>query len=737
MIDPRLIVAYEKQTANLSTPAMMLKVPAAARIISFGVEAVPDLLTVLRMGRHSDVSIMALLGKITGKQPVPKEARGDIRKMAAAWLSAFTMHDAGFDPGQDRDEHGRWSSGGSADLPPKPGTAPIPEGHVRLYHQTSEQNLAKIAKEGIKFEHARGIEGPKAIYADPQGFYGKPDRTPTVEFHVAAARFQSPFVTGADVTPGEIVGIHYPWHQHAHYIEEHPDVLKAVLAGEHDDLLTYQQEGPAIRFIKEKYGAPNFAGVKDVRPPSEDVHEVVQASFTHGKVIGPEIAAMKDIHHVAVGSDYTARVAALAAKIAGPNGYISRPIVDDEGNVLEGQHRTGAMELLGATHIPITRVVDLARGQPIDAMEAAIKKAGPLHPDQRHQIMGQVLDMIHETGSAKQALDEFEFPAQFEPHFRAALQAASMTSSEAKTGGEVGRPEERTGPDRSGSGGGGTGGARSAAEAQASAATAASGHAALAGLPSKPIKIGDEWYVPGPLGRAREAAESYMKAAGLPYDPPKQYLKVDKERATRIAGAFDAMPHAPDDPQVKASYEALARETLAQWQAIKATGLKVEWIKDGQPDPYAVTPRLGAMDVVHNNHWWGFPTALGFGTGPDAEAALHNNPMLTPTSEVIDGHKCVVNDIFRIVHDYFGHFKEGVGFRADGEENAWRSHSAMYSELARGAMTSETRGQNSWVNFGPYGEFNRSASAGDTHYAPQKIGLMPEWTWNEGRKDKV
>jgi len=47
-------------------------------------------------------------------------------------------------------------------------------------------------------------------------------------------------------------------------------------------------------------------------------------------------------------------------------------------------------------------------------------------------------------------------------------------------------------------------------------------------------------------------------------------------------------------------------------------------------------------------------------------------------------------------------------------------------------MTSETRGQNSWVNYGPNGEANRTASAEDTKFADQKVGLMPEWTWTEG-----
>jgi hypothetical protein len=88
-----------------------------------------------------------------------------------------------------------------------------------------------------------------------------------------------------------------------------------------------------------------------------------------------------------------------------------------------------------------------------------------------------------------------------------------------------------------------------------------------------------------------------------------------------------------------------------------------------------------------------------------------------------------------VVHDYFGHVKDGVGFRADGEENAWRSHSAMYSPLARMAMTSETRGQNSWLNFGPYGEANRTAKTEDTHFADQKIGILPQFAIDDGRSD--
>lgn len=137
-------------------------------------------------------------------------------------------------------------------LPPEPGTAPIPPDHVRLYHQTDASNLGAIKHQGILFSKARGIEGPKAIWADETGFYGDPKHTPTVEFHVHKDRWRKPWVHG-DVAPHEIIAVHRGWHNTARYIEKHEDGIRRVLAGEHDDLLGDPKYGPAIRYIKHKY----------------------------------------------------------------------------------------------------------------------------------------------------------------------------------------------------------------------------------------------------------------------------------------------------------------------------------------------------------------------------------------------------------------------------------------------------------------------------------------------------
>lgn len=227
-----------------------------------------------------------------------------------------------------------------------------------------------------------------------------------------------------------------------------------------------------------------------------------------------------------------------------------------------------------------------------------------------------------------------------------------------------------------------------------------------------------------------------MVSTGRVYEPMRTYAKVDVPRARRIADAFDKMRHHPTDPLVRRAYRAMIDETLAQWQFIKKTGLKVEFINPAQGDPYYVSPRLATEDVRNNNHLWVFATDDGFGTEGITAREMADNPMLEfAPGETIGGRPARVNDIFRLVHDWFGHIKDGVGFRADGEENAWRSHSTMYSDEARKAMTTETRGQNSWLNYGPYGEKNRTAKSEDTVFAEQKIGLLPDWVFEEGLAD--
>lgn len=149
-------------------------------------------------------------------------------------------------------------------LPAEPGTTPIPDGHIRLYHRTRASNMKSIAKTGLSIDHAKGYEGPKAIYGDPEGFYGKPgdvtDGSVDVEFHVPKEKFRGTIVNMDEVPTKNIIAIHQNWHNTARYMRDDPKSIKAVLSGEHDDLLDGSEGDQykySIKHIKHVYGKSN------------------------------------------------------------------------------------------------------------------------------------------------------------------------------------------------------------------------------------------------------------------------------------------------------------------------------------------------------------------------------------------------------------------------------------------------------------------------------------------------
>jgi hypothetical protein len=251
----------------------------------------------------------------------------------------------------------------------------------------------------------------------------------------------------------------------------------------------------------------------------------------------------------------------------------------------------------------------------------------------------------------------------------------------------------------------------------------------LEGLPEA-VEVGGRMEPFGTDQRIVDLAGQYMADRGLAYQPQTIYAPLDVERAKRLADAFDKMKHTPTDKKTQKAYKALAKETQDQYEALLKAGYKFDFIRGA--DPYG-NPRNAINDVVLNKRMSVFPTDEGFG-GPAAAAVdISGNPLMARSDlRIGNDPSTTYNDLFRAVHDVFGHAKHGVGFRARGEENAFQSHARMYSPEALPAATSETRGQNSWVNFGPFGAQNRVASPTATEYAAQKTGLMQPWTYQEG-----
>jgi hypothetical protein len=206
------------------------------------------------------------------------------------------------------------------------------------------------------------------------------------------------------------------------------------------------------------------------------------------------------------------------------------------------------------------------------------------------------------------------------------------------------------------------------------------------------------------VAHGREYHEKHKAQFGLDRDFDSPGPTWNPELSKRTAAAFEKAKHLPDHPKVRAAYDQLAKEIEAQHAFLVSKGVRfTPWTKEGQP--YANSKEMQA-DVHNNGHLHYFPSDRGQGQGEVSK------PSLSPE----------VNDKFRAVHDYFGHAMNGHQFGPKGELQAWGDHAKMFSPLARAALTTETHGQNSWVNFGP--ESHRPVT--ERPYAPQKATLLPK-----------
>jgi len=234
-----------------------------------------------------------------------------------------------------------------------------------------------------------------------------------------------------------------------------------------------------------------------------------------------------------------------------------------------------------------------------------------------------------------------------------------------------------------------------------------------------------------------EISKQFKKDNGIDTPEGERITEIDEENSKRIADAYEEMEDSPDDPIVQKAYEELADQTAEQHKAIMDAGYEVE-LWEGEGEPYKNAQEM-IDDLRNNKHMYIFSTEAGFGENPITDKQRKQNKMLQDSGfKDKNGKPLLYNDVFRFVHDFFGHSERGNAFGAKGEENAWDVHYRMYkSPLARRALTTETRGQNSWVNFGkhlrnPDGSIKTAKDQGyipprDRPFAEQKMGLLPEW----------
>ncbi|MBB4752519.1 hypothetical protein [Actinoplanes lobatus] len=170
--------------------------------------------------------------------------------------------------------------------------------------------------------------------------------------------------------------------------------------------------------------------------------------------------------------------------------------------------------------------------------------------------------------------------------------------------------------------------------------------------------------------------------------------RLDPAVGAAIAAAYMAAP--VRDPRAGAAYAAFRRETIRQYAYLVGRaefgGLGVT-VRIMDTDPYADAAAM-IDDLVHRE------------LKVFATAATDNPHPVLSNAE---------NDMFRAVHDAFGHASIGRGFDGHGEEAAWLKHRSMYSPLAGRALATETRGQNCAMIFHYRGQ----------RFAEQKAALLP------------
>lgn len=212
----------------------------------------------------------------------------------------------------------------------------------------------------------------------------------------------------------------------------------------------------------------------------------------------------------------------------------------------------------------------------------------------------------------------------------------------------------------------------------------------------------------------------YTRERGMAPHAPEPFVPAN---SMKTADNYAAMPHAPNDPAVAASYQSLRNEIKQQYLYLRdRAGLNIEASRKNYPTSAAMVD-----DVQKNNHLNFFPTEAGFGE----DAAPSDHPML----QVDPDTGMTFNDMFRAVHDYFGHASEGNSFGPKGEQAAFNAHRNTLTPGAHGALASETKGQNSVVNFGPHMRDQQGAllpkdlapRPQDRPFAEQKTGLLPEY----------
>jgi hypothetical protein len=184
-------------------------------------------------------------------------------------------------------------------------------------------------------------------------------------------------------------------------------------------------------------GMPLVGGVKALRGVAgakklpykaarESLRDVADANFDYGIPVGNRTVNIDTLRGgMSAAADDAAKVNKIAQQMSSKDGYIERLIVDQNGNVIEGQHRLRALQSLGVQDVPVSVIQDYS-----DVVET-LQKQG-MRPEHARQVTQQTHDMLKESGSAAKVRSDYNLSGQYEAQFESALDL--MDAPKAKQG---------------------------------------------------------------------------------------------------------------------------------------------------------------------------------------------------------------------------------------------------------------------------------------------------------------
>jgi hypothetical protein len=210
----------------------------------------------------------------------------------------------------------------------------------------------------------------------------------------------------------------------------------------------------------------------------------------------------------------------------------------------------------------------------------------------------------------------------------------------------------------------------------------------LGTTPTKAYSTGEV----GDTALARSFADKYRQENGVGGGRLMTLLPVDTDYMIGIADAQQRGVHAPGDAAVAKAYRALINETKRMYQALGDLEVTA-WTAAGAPYD---SPASMLGDIASGK----LTMRLSDDTfGPGADNPGH--PLNAASGyKTTDGRVLTNNDIFRVVHDVYGHGQSGFRDDPRGAYNAYHEHARLLSPEARRALATETLAQRAWQEFG-------------------------------------